>query len=236
MNIHIYIYISCICISYISLYLPYIRIVRWWQHAKTMKYEMTTISNQEISQKHRSRRLYRGVDAGRPGKPPTWRMVWFLRLANTLQRRGMRNIMFAFLLMVSCNFWYLSHIELTVSNSPYGIIWLWVKTYGAIFGWLFTSINPIYVDVHKWVPRCHDPWPYKNPILRWWTPHFPRKTEATRRPHPSPSPSCWRVRGESRCGGATYGHGEICGGSRGPSGNDCHIAMENGHGNSGFSH
>ena len=27
-------------------------------------------------------------------------------------------------------------------------IWPWVKTYDAIFGWLFTSINPIYFDVH----------------------------------------------------------------------------------------
>ena len=26
--------------------------------------------------------------------------------------------------------------------------WPWVKTYGAIFGWLFTSKNPIYFDVN----------------------------------------------------------------------------------------
>ena len=38
-------------------------------------------------------------------------------------------------------------------------IWIWVKTYDAIFGWLFTSINPIYFDVHE---RCQgfDPLPY----------------------------------------------------------------------------
>ena len=37
--------------------------------------------------------------------------------------------------------------------------WLWVKTYDAIFGWLFTSINPICFDVHE---RCQgfDPLPY----------------------------------------------------------------------------
>ena len=27
--------------------------------------------------------------------------------------------------------------------------WPWVKTYGTIFGWLFTSINPSYFDVNK---------------------------------------------------------------------------------------
>ena len=37
------------------------------------------------------------------------------------------------------------------------IIWPWIKTYGAIFGWLFTSIyHPIYFDVNKRVPRF---WP-----------------------------------------------------------------------------
>ena len=53
--------------------------------------------------------------------------------------------------------------------------WPWVKTYCAIFGWLFTSINPIYFDVdHFFVPRCHAPglcffhmfWAIRNQKLR----------------------------------------------------------------------
>ena len=47
--------------------------------------------------------------------------------------------------------------------------WPWVKTYSAIFGWLFTSINPIYFDVHKWVPWF---WPMAKLPFPGRTPGF----------------------------------------------------------------
>ena len=39
-------------------------------------------------------------------------------------------------------------------------MWPWVKTYDAIGGWLFTSINPIYFDVHYTMYHGFDPLPF----------------------------------------------------------------------------
>ena len=52
--------------------------------------------------------------------------------------------------------WATSHTKQQAKH-----IWPWVKTYDAIFGWLFTSINPIYFDVHE---QCQgfDPLPSQH--------------------------------------------------------------------------